>query len=116
MLQGGAARLFSFLDHGLHHGVYPVAVSADVQPPGLSQMGNEFLLRAQTCGNEQCFTGKFYAVFGDASGDVGVALNFRNGIAAQKFNGKFFQAALVSCHAAALVFLLHQGDGEAKLC
>ena len=73
-------------------------------------MGNQFPFRDQTCRNEQCFAGKFFALCCYTAGDVGISLNLPDGIAAEKPNGMFLQTALVSCHAAALILFLNHGN------
>ena len=79
-------------------------------------MGNQFPLRPQTCGNQECLAGNGNPLSRDASGDPGIALNLHNGVITKQLNGKFLQSPLMSRHAAALPFLLHQRHGQTRCC
>ena len=104
--------LLSFVDHSFHHGMDFAAISADMEPMGLTQMANQFLFRSQTGCDEQRFAGENSAIGGFHRFQLFLTQHFGDGGAAEKGNGEICQATLIFCHAAAGIPLLHQRYGD----
>ena len=95
MFIGEYSRPFSFLYDGFHHWMYLVAVAADVQPIGISQMCGQFPLRTQSHSDQERFAGNVDAFFCDAAGKLGITTDLRKCITADQPDMQAFQILLI---------------------